>query len=201
MDLDGVRTRCYMFAFRLSSSGKSVHRVYLTCAQEAFLEGHIEAFNAIGGVPTKHIRYDNLTSAVSKVVYGAGRQRVENERWVLFKSHFGFDAFYCEPGTAVAAVDQACRRLRLPTIRAVLDEALSVAGKEQLSYQGFLAELLLAECDDRDRRSSVRRVKSAGFPRDKWLGDFDFEANTNINPATITPSPAGIGSAKASPCA
>jgi DNA replication protein DnaC len=41
------------------------------------------------------------------------------------------------------------------------------------------------ECDDRDRRSSIRRVKSAGFPRDKWLGDFDFEANTNINPATI----------------
>ena len=45
---------------------------------------------------------------------------------------------------AVAAVDQACRRLRLPTVRAVLDEALTVAGKEQLSYQGFLAELLLA---------------------------------------------------------
>lgn len=98
VDLAGVRTRCYMFAFRLSHSGKSVHRVYPTCAQEAFLEGHIEAFNAIGGVPTKHIRYDNLTSAVTKVVYGAGRQRVENERWVLFKSHFGFDAFYCEPG-------------------------------------------------------------------------------------------------------
>lgn len=74
---------------------------------------------------------------------------------------------------ALAAVDQACR-LRLPTIRAVLDEALAVAGKEQLSYQGFLAELLLAECVDRDRRSSIRRVKSAGFPRDKWLGDFDF---------------------------
>ena len=86
---------------------------------------------------------------------------------------------------AVAAVDQACRRLRLPTVRAVLDEALAVAGKEQLSYQGFLAELLLAECDDRDRRSSIRRVKAANFPRDKWLGDFDFDANPNINPATI----------------
>ena len=86
---------------------------------------------------------------------------------------------------AVAAVDQACRRLRLPTIRAVLDEALVVAGKEQLSYQGFLAEILLAECDDRDRRSSLRRVKSANFPRDKWLGDFDYEANPNINQATI----------------
>ncbi|TFC32574.1 AAA family ATPase [Cryobacterium sp. MDB1-18-2] len=86
---------------------------------------------------------------------------------------------------ANAAIDQACRRLRLPTIRAVVEEATTTAQKEQLSYQGFLAELLLAECDDRDRRSSVRRVKAAGFPRDKWLGDFDFDANSNINPATI----------------
>jgi len=86
---------------------------------------------------------------------------------------------------ATAAVDQACRRLRLPTIRAVLDEALAVAKKEQLSYQGFLAELLMTEVDDRDRRSSIRRVKAAGFPRDKWLGDFDFDANPSINPATI----------------
>jgi hypothetical protein len=28
-------------------------------------------------------------------------------------------------------------------------------------------------------------VKAAGFPREKWLGDFDFDANPNINPATI----------------
>src|SRR5690242_14973464 len=86
---------------------------------------------------------------------------------------------------ATAAIDQACRRLRLPTIRGLIDEAVTVAEKEQLSYAGFLAELMLAECDDRDRRSSVRRVKAAGFPRDKWLGDFDFDANPNINPATI----------------
>ncbi len=59
------------------------------------------------------------------------------------------------------------------------------ATKEQLTYQGFLAELLLAEVDDRDRRSTLRRIKSAGFPRDKWLADFDFTANPNINPATI----------------
>ena len=86
---------------------------------------------------------------------------------------------------AIAAVDQACRRLRLPTVRGVVDEALVTANREQLSYQGFLAELLLAECDDRDRRSSIRRVSAAGFPRSKWLGDFDFDANPNINPATI----------------
>ena len=86
---------------------------------------------------------------------------------------------------AQAAIDQACRRLRLPTIRAVVDDAVTAATKEQLTYQGFLAELLLAEVDDRDRRSTLRRIKSAGFPREKWLADFDFTANPNINPATI----------------
>lgn len=96
--LAGVKTKCHMFAFRLSSSGKAIHRVYSTQGQEAFLEGHIAAFDEIGGVPTRHIRYDNLTAAVTTVIYGSGRRRTENERWVLFRSHYGFDAFYCQPG-------------------------------------------------------------------------------------------------------
>lgn len=70
-------------------------------------------------------------------------------------------------------------------MRTVFEEALATASEEQLSYQRFLAELLMTECDDRDRRSSLRRVKAAGFPRDKWLGDFDFDANPNIPEATI----------------
>ena len=86
---------------------------------------------------------------------------------------------------ADTAVDQACRQLRLPTVREQFGDMVVTAQKEQLTYQGFLAELLLAECDDRTRRRSVRRVKAAGFPREKWLGDFEFEANPNINPATI----------------
>ena len=100
--LAGVKTKCHMFTFRLSHSGKAVHRVYSTQGQEAFLEGHIAAFDEIGGVPTRHIRYDNLTSAVQKVIYGSSRGRVENPRWVLFHSHFGFDPFYCQPGISGA---------------------------------------------------------------------------------------------------
>lgn len=96
--LAGVKTKCHMFTFRLSNSGKAIHRVYSTQAQEAFLEGHIDAFEDIGGIPTRHIRYDNLTDAVVKVIYGTGRQRTENQRWLLFRSHYGFDAFYCHPG-------------------------------------------------------------------------------------------------------
>ncbi len=86
---------------------------------------------------------------------------------------------------ADTAVDQACRSLRLPTIRSRYAEITDAAEREQLSYRGFLAELLLAECDDRDRRRTARRVRAAGFPREKWLADFDFEANPAINAATI----------------
>lgn len=100
--LNGVKTKCHMFIFRLSYSGRAIHRIYPTQAQEAFLEGHIDAFQVLGGIPTKHIRYDNLTSAVTAVVFGQGRQRQENDRWVLFRSHYGFDPFYCQPGIAGA---------------------------------------------------------------------------------------------------
>jgi DNA replication protein DnaC len=86
---------------------------------------------------------------------------------------------------AQAAVHQACRMLRLPTIRSQFDELAGQATREQMSYLGFLAELLMAECDDRARRRADRRIKAAGFPRDKTLRDFDFTANPNVDPATI----------------
>lgn len=97
VDLPEGRTKCYMFTLRMSFSGKSVHRVFATQSQEAFLEGHIEAFKVLGGVPVRHIKYDNLKSAVTRVLFG-NRDRIENERWILFRSHYGFDPFYCLPG-------------------------------------------------------------------------------------------------------
>jgi DNA replication protein DnaC len=54
-----------------------------------------------------------------------------------------------------------------------------------MTYRGFLAELLMAECDDRGRRRSERRIKAACFPRHKELRTFDFEANPNITPETL----------------
>ena len=49
--LAGKLARCFMFAFRMSCSGKACHRVFASQAQEAFLEGHVEAFAVIGGLP------------------------------------------------------------------------------------------------------------------------------------------------------
>src|SRR6266699_3429763 len=75
--------------------------------------------------------------------------------------------------------------LRLPTIRGQFPELAEAAAREQMSYLGFLAELLLAECDDRARRRSDRRIKAAAFPREKSLRAFDFAANPTVDPAVI----------------
>jgi transposase len=92
----GVAERLWMFVLRLSHSGKAVHLAYANQAQESFLDGHVRAFELLGGVPTGMIRYDNLKPAVIRVLLG--RQRWENERFVALRSHYGYDSFYCQPG-------------------------------------------------------------------------------------------------------
>lgn len=94
--LRGIKTKTALFTMRLSFSGRAAHRASLSQGQEAFLESHVYAFDRLGGVPIDKIRYDNLKPAVSRVLFG--RTRVESERWVAFKSHYGFDSFYCRPG-------------------------------------------------------------------------------------------------------
>jgi DNA replication protein DnaC len=84
-----------------------------------------------------------------------------------------------------AAIDSATRLLRLPTLRERYGEIADAAAREKLTYRSFLAELLLAECDDRDNRRAARRIHEAGFPRPKTLAEFDFPANPAINPALI----------------
>ena len=95
--LAGEDVTCFLFCLRLSFSGKAVHRVSLSGGQEAFFEGHEHAFRVLGGVPSGKIRYDNLKAAVAQVT-GLGRLRVEVDRWTAFRSHWGVDAFYCQPG-------------------------------------------------------------------------------------------------------
>jgi DNA replication protein DnaC len=91
----------------------------------------------------------------------------------------------------VAAIEAGCRTLRLPTIRDRFTEVAAAAEREQLTYLGFLAELVMSECDDRTTRRALRRVHDAAFPRPKRLEEFDFAANPAINPATIHQLAAG----------
>jgi len=91
----GTLTRLWMFVLRLSHSGKAVHVAYANETQESFLDGFVTAFDRLDGVPAR-VRLDNLKPAVIRVLLG--RERLENPRFIALRSHFGFDAFFCQPG-------------------------------------------------------------------------------------------------------
>lgn len=86
---------------------------------------------------------------------------------------------------AEAAIQAAARALALPTVR---DHALAIAeaaAKQRLTHKAFLAEVLAAECDERDARRRMRRVNEAKFPRTKRLTDFDTTRLPDLPPATL----------------
>jgi len=86
---------------------------------------------------------------------------------------------------AQAAITAACKMLFLPTIRTQAAELAQAAARERLTHTAYLAEVLAAECDDRETRRRIRRVKEAKFPRTKRLEDFDTAAMPDLPPATL----------------
>jgi len=93
-DLAGERVKLQVFAMRSMASGAAFHCAYLHATQQAFLEAHELAFTYFGGVFRK-LRYDNLTSAVKKIL--RGHRREETARFVAFRSHWRFEAEFCTP--------------------------------------------------------------------------------------------------------
>ena len=94
-DLGGERCRVQIFAMRSMASGAAFHRAYRHATQQAFLEAHEAAFAYFGGV-FRLLRYDNLASAVRKILRGYRRE--ETVRFVAFRSHWRFAAEFCTPG-------------------------------------------------------------------------------------------------------
>jgi hypothetical protein len=79
---------------RSMKSGAAYHRAYLHATQQAFFEAHEHAFAYFGGV-FHLLRYDNLSSAVTKVF--RGHTRDEHTRFIAFRSHWQFRAEFCGP--------------------------------------------------------------------------------------------------------
>ena len=71
--------------------------------------------------------------------------------------------------------------LRVPVQPGALDELLTRAEKEHLSYLSFLDRLLGAEAGARRERAVARRIHEARFPENKTLEGFDW----NFNPKTF----------------
>ena len=70
----------------------------MRATQQAFLEGHELAFRYFGAV-FRVLRYDNLKSAVQKIL--RGHQREETARFIAFRSHWGFESEFCNPARGI----------------------------------------------------------------------------------------------------
>ena len=81
----------------------------------------------------------------------------------------------------IAAVQEHCRALRLPTVAAQCERLAQEALRNQQSPLDYLASLLTAEIDDRERRLIARRVQEAHVPRLRTLEDFDFSAAPQVS--------------------
>jgi len=94
-EVAGVRLTVQLFCMRLCYSRRTFLMAFPTQRQEAFLEGHVQAFHFFEGVPQR-IAYDNLKVAVERVLPGHTRQ--EQQAFVAFRSHYLFGSYFCTPG-------------------------------------------------------------------------------------------------------
>lgn len=94
VEIAGERVTVQFLAMRLNHSHARFVMAFPFQKQEAFFEGHIQAFRFFGGVPHR-ITYDNLKTAVFQVLNGHHRR--EQQAFIGFRSHYLFDSHYCTP--------------------------------------------------------------------------------------------------------
>ena len=151
VDFEGERTKVQVFAMRSMASGAAFHRAYLSATQQAFLEAHEMAFAYFGGV-FRLLRYDNLASAVRKIL--RGHRREETVRFVAFRSHWRFSAEFCNPAQGhekggVEGEGGYFRRNHLVPVPAMADlDALNAS--------------LLADCRADESRVLAGRIDTVG---------------------------------------
>lgn len=97
--LAGRQLAVNLLLVRLSHSGAGFVAAFGHATQQAFLEGHVDAFGFFGGVPAL-MRYDNLAAAVKLTL--KGRQRVLSDRFVALRSHYLFESQFTLVGLAGA---------------------------------------------------------------------------------------------------
>lgn len=93
--LAGEQRTVHVFLLRLNYSRAAFAMAFPFEKQEAFFEGHVQAFHFLGGAP-RRLTYDNLKTAVFRILEGHNRQ--EQEAFVTFRSYYLFKSFYCTQG-------------------------------------------------------------------------------------------------------
>jgi transposase len=106
----GRERRVYALLASLPYSGAQTVFFSLDLTVESFLEGHVRAFEWLGGVPRECV-YDNLRSVVAR---REREQVVWSARFLHLRGHYGFHATACTPATPreKGSVEAAVRYLK-----------------------------------------------------------------------------------------
>ncbi len=146
--LAGRERRVYALIASLPYSGAQTAFFSFEMTLEAFLEGHVRAFEWLGGVPRECV-YDNLRAAVAR---REGDRVVWNPRFLYLRGHYGFHATACTPETPreKGAVEASVRYLK--------------SGFWPARRFGDLGELDQQYTDWRDRIANVRVHATGRFP-------------------------------------
>lgn len=145
----GEERTVQLFIMRLCYSRRRFVMAFPTQRQEAFFWGHVQAFAHFGGIPQR-ISYDNLKSAVQRIL--RGRNRKEQESFARLRSHYLFESRYCTPGAGheKGGVESDVGDVR----RNFLTPLPQVADFSELN------QLLLAACLADDERHPDRATQS-----------------------------------------
>ena len=94
VEVGGERRKAWLFVVHLMYSGRDFAWLYERCNQIAFLDGHVRAFEHLGGVVARCI-YDNLKAAVKRRL---GIERELSGRFAALCSHYLFEPCFARPG-------------------------------------------------------------------------------------------------------
>ena len=124
----GVECNAHFMAFDLPHSDDCFVQAFRAETTEAFLEGHVRAFEYFYAVPT-YILYDNTTLAVARILGDGQRQNTlafsELQSYSLFAEKFGRPAKGNDKGKVENLLGYARRNFMVPIPQAASWEALS----------------------------------------------------------------------------
>lgn len=155
--LGGTRQTIKIFCMRSKYSGKHFVRGYPCERQQAFFDAHLHGFQFFGGIFPVLI-YDNLTTAVRKVLQG--RNRIEQESYARFRAYHSFEARFTNPAAGnekggVEGLVGFCRRNYLVPVpqvesleelnRQLLEQCLAYGGHTISGRKHTVEELFAVE--------------------------------------------------------
>ena len=117
---EGEQRTVQLFYMKLCYSRRTFMMAFPNQRQEAFFAAHVAAFDFFGGVPHR-ISYDNLKTAVQKVL--KGRNRIEQDAFIQFRGTYLFASHFCqvaagnEKGIVENSVGFGRRRFLVPLPR------------------------------------------------------------------------------------